>query len=214
VGDKPDLGARESETGNWILPTPDETDPGTGGNDGGNNGDRPTGSKQIIVDVVNQFYSKCQYELNCLGTISVGFSRIGNYFDMQQLVHPTELLIVEFSKDNSVWTQVGAQAKNGSTSWVTGKNIDLSDASAPWGPTIYIRFANKTNNNVNIKNLKITGTIYTLSRISELPENGKIISEKYYTINGLELKTQPKGLSIRKLVFENGNVSVLKIWRF
>lgn len=212
VGDKPDLGARESETGNWIFPTPDETDPGTG-DDGGNNGDRPTGTKQIIVDVVNQFAVNANTNSTVWGPFRLA-SAESAIFDMQAVGSSNGAVIVEFSKDNSVWTQVGAQAKNGSTSWVTGKNIDLSDASAPWGPTIYIRFANKTNNNVNVKNLKITGTIYDIqSSVTNPKEQSAIKSVRFYNIHGQEIFHSAKGFLIKQTVYENGKISTEKIFR-
>jgi hypothetical protein len=107
-------------------------------------------------------------------------------FDLQAVGSSSGACIIEFSKDNSTWEQVGAQAKNGSTSYVTGKLIDLSADTAPWGPTVYIRINNNSTKNVNIKNLVITGTIYTVSGVSDVSDNAKIISEKYYTINGQE----------------------------
>ena len=66
---------------------------------------------------------------------------------------------------------------------------------------------------VNIKNLIITGTIYTLSGINDPEINYQVISSKFYNINGLEVPETTEGLLIQKCVFENGKVIVQKIFR-
>ena len=126
-------------------------------------------------------------------------------FDFQAVGSSSGAAIIEFSKNNVTWEQVGTQAKNNSTSWVTGKMIDLSATTAPWGPTIYIRFNNNSTKDVNVKNLVITGIIYTTTVVTEINDaSGRIVSEKYYNLNGQNVPENSKGIIIKKTVFENG----------
>lgn len=211
-GAKPDLGAKELETGAWTFPTPDETQPvdttGTGGT-----GTRPTGTKQIIVNVASQFTVATGAKSTVWGPFCLA-SAESAVFDFQALGSSSGAAIIEFSSDNKTWTQVGAQAKNGSTSWVTGKLIDLSADTAPWGPTIYIRFNNNSTKDVNIKNLVITGTIYTPNDVNEINADfGKIVSERYFNLNGQEVSSLNNGLLIRKSIYENGKTKLQKIYR-
>jgi len=211
-GAKPDLGAKELETGTWTFPTPDETQPTDTTNTGGNTGNRPAGTKQVIVNVTSQFTVATGAKSTVWGPFCLS-SAESAVFDFQAVGSSSGAAIIEFSKDNTTWEQVGAQAKNGSTSWVTGKLIDLSADTAPWGPTIYIRFNNNSTKDVNIKNLIITGTIYTLSGINDPEINYQVISSKFYNINGQEVPETTEGLLIQKCVFENGKVIVQKIFR-
>ena len=209
-GAKPDLGAKEFESGNWTFPTPDETEPiDTTGN---NNGNRPSGVKQVIVNIASQFTINAGATSTVWGPFRLAFAESA-VFDFQAVGSSSGAAIIEFSKDNVSWEQVGAQAKNGSTSWVTGKLIDLSADTAPWGPTIYIRFNNNSTKNVNIKNLVITGTIYTLSGINEIENDSPLLFVKYYDISGQEVSEKTVGLLIQKSVYENGKVNIQKICR-
>ncbi len=207
---KPDLGARELETGTWTFPTPDETQPED--TTGTNPGIRPSGIKQIIVNIATQFTINAGAQSTVWGPFRLA-SAESAVFDFQAVGSSSGAAIIEFSKDNNNWEQVGAQAKNGSTSWVTGKLIDLSADTAPWGPTIYIRFNNNSTKNVNIKNLIITGTIYTLSGIEIIDNDSPLIYLRYFNINGQEVSENTEGLLIQKSVFENGKVNIQKICR-
>jgi len=210
-GSKPDLGAKEFDQGNWTFPTPDETEPiDTTSNDSTET--RPQGTKQIIVNVVNQFTIATGTKSTVWGPFCLA-SAESAVFDMQAVGSSNGAVIIEFSKDNSTWEQVGAQAKNGSTSWVTGKVIDLSAETAPWGPTIYIRFNNNSTRDVNIENLIITGTLYEINGIYDIENNSPVTSTKYYNINGQEVSKFSTGLLIEKNFHENGNVSVRKVFR-
>lgn len=212
-GTKPDLGAKEYDFGNWVYPKPDETDT-TKTDTTNTGGTRPVGTKTIIVDVANQFTVLANGGKSTVWGSFCLASAESAIFDMQSSGSSNGAVIVEFSKDNKTWTQVGAQAKNGSTSWVTGKLIDLSDTNAPWGPTIYIRFSNSTTRDVNIKNLKITGTLYSLNGINDIYQNeGKIISIRYFDISGKEIKDLKKGLYIKQTTFESGRKISEKIIR-
>ncbi len=207
-GIKPDLGAKEYDQGNWTFPTPDETQPEDSTVTPGN---RPTGTKQVIVNVPTQFTVSAGAKSTVWGPFCLA-SAESAVFDMQAVGSSSGAVIIEFSKDNTNWEQVGTQAKNGSTSWVTGKLIDLSADTAPWGPTIYIRFNNNSTKDVNIKNLVITGTIYTVNAIN-LPENvSPIISTNYFNLNGQEISRFNNGLIIEKNIHQNGEVSVRKIF--
>lgn len=209
-GTKPDLGAKELETGPWTYPTPDETQPvdttGTGGS-----GNRPTGTKQIIVNVASQFTVKTATTSTVWGPFCLA-SAESAIFDFQAVGSSSGASIIEFSKDNKTWEQVGVQAKNGSTSWVTGKLVDLSATTAPWGPTIYIRFNNNSTKDVNIKNLVITGTLYTVSVLTEIDDFSPIVSEKIYNFSGQEVNRDSKGLLIRKIIRQNGSTCVQKMY--
>ena len=210
-GTKPDLGAKEFDSGSWIYPTPDQKDTTT--TDTTHTGTRPTGTKQIIVNVATQFTVKTATTSTVWGPFCLA-SAESAVFDIQAVGSSSGAAIIEFSSDNKTWTQVGAQAKNGSTSWVTGKVIDLSATTAPWGPSIYIRFNNNSTKDVNIRNLLITGSIYTPTAVSELNENsGKIVSERYFNLNGQEVSAQNDGLLICKSIYENGKIRVQKIYR-
>ncbi len=207
-GVKPDLGAREYNQGNWIFPAPDEKQPEDTTVTPGN---RPTGTKQIIVNVATQFTVSAGTKSTVWGPFMLA-SAESAVFDMQAVGSSNGAVIIEFSKDNTNWEQVGAQAKNGSTSWVNGKVIDLTAETAPWGPTISIRFNNNSTRNVNIRNLKITGTIYTLSGIETTENNSPIITTKYFNLNGQEVTRFNDGLLIEKNIHQNGETSVRKIF--
>jgi hypothetical protein len=210
-GSKPDLGAKEFDAGTWTFPTPDEKDTTTTDTTH-TGGTRPTGIKQTIVNVATQFTVKTATTSTVWGPFCLA-SAESAVFDFQAVGSSSGAAIIEFSKDNKTWEQVGSQAKNGSTSWVTGKMIDLSAVTAPWGPTIYIRFNNNSTKDVNIKNLIITGTIYTPTAVNETNTDfGKIISEKFYTINGQEVTRYSEGFIIRKIVYENGKSLIQKVY--
>lgn len=210
-GSKPDLGAKEFDAGTWTFPTPDEKDT-TKTDTTHTGGTRPTGIKQTIVNVATQFTVKTATTSTVWGPFCLA-SAESAVFDFQAVGSSSGAAIIEFSKDNKTWEQVGSQAKNGSTSWVTGKMIDLSADTAPWGPAIYIRFNNNSTKDVNIKNLIITGTIYTPTSVSETNTDfGKIVSEKFYTINGKEVTRYSYGFIIRKIVYENGKSLIQKVY--
>jgi len=209
-GTKPDLGAKEFDAGGWTYPAPDQTD--TTAVDTTSPGTRPTGTKTVIVNVATQFTVKTATTSTVWGPFCLA-SAESAIFDFQAVGSSSGAAIVEFSKDNKTWEQVGTQAKNGSTSWVTGKIIDLSAETAPWGPTIYIRFNNNSSKDVNIKNLVITGTLYTLSAVNDVNSNSGIIaSEQFYNLNGQELHAFTEGLIIKRTVYESGVVCVSKLW--
>jgi len=208
-GIKPDLGAKEFDQGSWTYPTPDETQPEDSTS---TPGDRPTGLKQVIVNVANQFTVTSGSKSSVWGPFCLASAEKA-VFDMQAVGSSNAAVIMEFSKDNSGWEQVGAQAKNGSTSWVTAKLIDLSADTAPWGPTIYIRFNNNSTRDVNIKNLVITASIYTINSISETENDSPLLYEKFFNYCGQEITGNSEGLMIRKSVYKNGKVSIQKICR-
>ena len=213
-GAKPDLGGKEFDSGIWTYPTPDQKDTTTTDTTGtGGTGTRPTGVKQIIVNVATLFTVKTATTSSIWGPFCLA-SAESAVFDFQAVGSSSGAAITEFSTDNKIWTQVGTQAKNGSTSWVTGKVIDLSADTAPWGPTIYIRFNNNSTKDVNIKNLVITVTIYTLNAVNEINADfGKIVSERYFNLNGQEVSAFNEGIIIKKITYESGTRMVTKIWR-
>lgn len=209
-GGKPDLGAREFDQGSWVYPEPDEKEPDNGG---GNPGERPAGVKQMIVDVPTQFTVTSGGGTSAVWgpfTLSSAESAV---FDMQAVGSSIGAVVIQFSKDNSIWEQVGTQAKNGSTSWVNGKVIDISAATAPWGPAIYIRFLNNTSRSVNIRNLKITASIYELlSSLSHLQNDSEIVAMKYYNLQGQEIRTDFRGLVLRKKIHVDNSVKTDKVF--
>lgn len=208
-GAKPDLGAKEFVSGAWTYPTPDQKD--TTKTDTTTTGTRPVGTKTIIVNVASQFTVKTATTSTVWGPFCLA-SAESAIFDMQAVGSSSGAVTMEFSKDNKTWEQVGAQAKNGSTSWVTGKLIDLSATTAPWGPAIYIRFNNASTKDVNIKNLTITGTLYILSGMEQLRMNmGNVVSEKFYNFNGQELHHSPKGLVVKKTIYDSGSIITEKL---
>lgn len=209
----PDLGAREYVSGEWIYPDPDEEEPDDPDNPD-NPENRPQGTKTIIIDVASQFtVSKSNGTSAIWGPFSLASAEKA-VFDMQAVGSSNGAVVVEFSTDNSNWEQVGVQAKNGSTSLVTGKEIDLSDESAPWGKTIYIRFSNKTNNDVKISNLKVTGSLYNpdLTGLDNFTEEyGEIIKVRYFNINGQEIPHEIRGIYIKKTYYSNGKSKTEKV---
>lgn len=210
-GAKPDLGAKEFVSGAWTYPTPDQKDTTATDTTIITPGTRPTGTKTEIVNVATQFTVATGAKSTVWGPFHLA-SAESAVFDFQAVGSSSGAAIIEFSKDNITWEQVGAQAKNGSTSWVTGKLIDLSSTAAPWGPTIYIRFNNNSTKDVNIKNLVITGTLYTLSAVNQLNEDlGKIVSERFFDLNGQEIRTYHEGLLIKRTVYESGKYKIMKI---
>jgi hypothetical protein len=216
-GTAPDLGAREVVSGEWIFPEPDETDPGTGpGTDPGNPGDRPIGVQSIIVDRSNQFTVGAGGTSEVWGPFALA-SAESAVFDMQSVGASAGTIVVEFSRNGTDWVTVGGQAKNGNTSWANAKSISLNDESAPWGPTISIRMSNGSNRNVNIRNLKITGTLYDPNSQTGITnpeqENGKIIAVHYYNLQGIKVSPTTKGFLIKKTDYSNGKSKVIKNYK-
>jgi len=217
-GTKPDLGALEFDQGSWAFPEPDEKEPGTGtgsGDGGGNQGARPIGVNRVIVDV------SLQFTVNSLGGTSAIWgpftlaSATSAVFDMQAVGSSNGAVVMQFSRDNLLWEQVGAQAKNGSTSWVNGKIIDLSAQTAPWGPAIYIRFLNSTDRNVNIRNLKITASIYELSSsVNILRDDSEIVAVKYFNLQGQETDRNTSGIKLMKVYYSNGFKRITKLLNY
>jgi hypothetical protein len=207
-GSKPDLGAREFDQGSWTFPTPDETQPvDTSGTTP--SGNRPAGTKQTIVQVSSTFSIAAGAKSVVWGPFCLS-SAESAVFDFQPVGSSSGAAVVEFSKDNQTWTQVGAQVKNGSTSWATGKTVDLSAESTPWGPVVYIRFNNNSTKDVNIKNLVITATLYTSTAL-ELPSAKSIlVSDRYYNVHGQPALPTQKGLLLRRMVYSNGATVVQK----
>ncbi len=167
----------------------------------------------MIVDVPTQFTVTSGGGTSAVWgpfTLSSAESAV---FDMQAVGSSIGAVVIQFSKDNSIWEQVGTQAKNGSTSWVNGKVIDLSAVTAPWGPAIYIRFLNNTSRSVNIRNLKITASIYELlSSISNLQYDSEIVAVKYYNLQGQEIRTDFRGLVLRKKIHVDNSVKTDKVF--
>lgn len=207
-GSKPDLGAKEFDQGHWFFPTPDETQPvDTTGNTP--SGTRPPGIRQTLVQVNSQFSIASGAKSVAWGPFSLS-SAESAVFDFQPVGSSSGAVIIEFSKDNINWVQVGAQVKNGSTSWATGKVVDLSSDSAPWGPILYIRFHNNSAKDVNIKNLVIVGTLYSTSSLAPSHLGDVLISDTYYTLNGQRASATQKEFLLRKSVYSNGRVVVEK----
>jgi hypothetical protein len=210
-GTAPDLGAREFVSGEWIYPEPDETDPGT--NPGNNPGDRPTGDQTVIVDRSNQFTVNAGGISEIWGPFALA-SAESAIFDMQSPGSSNGTIVIEFSRNGTVWEQVGGQAKNGNTNWANSKSILLNDEAAPWGPTISIRMSNSSNRNVNIRNLKITGTLYDpddYTKIEEIKQkDGEITGIQYYDLNGIKVSPATKGFLIKKVLYSNGKQEINK----
>ena len=203
-GVKPDLGAKEFDSGSWTYPTPDQKDTTNTEPTGNESGTRPSGTRTVIVNASTQFTVAAGTKTPGWGPFQLVSAETA-VFDFQAVGSSSGAAIIEFSKNNVTWEQVGTQAKNNSTSWVTGKMIDLSATTAPWGPTIYIRFNNNSTKDVNVKNLVITGIIYTTTVVTEINDaSGRIVSEKYYNLNGQNVPENSKGIIIKKTVFENG----------
>jgi hypothetical protein len=164
------------------------------------------------VDVASQFTVNSGGGTSAVwGPFSLATS-LSAVFDMQAVGSSNGAVIMQYSKDNkATWEQVGAQAKNGSTSYVTGKLIDLSAETVPWGPAIYIRFLNSTSNNVNIKNLKITASVYTINGIDSLPDESQILKREYYNLKGQQVTTDFKGIVIEKIFSSDNRLYLRKI---
>lgn len=214
-GVAPDLGAREFDQGSWVFPNPDERAPEPGGdNNTVSPGDRPTGVQQVIVNVPTQFTVTSGGGTSAVWGPFRLASAQGANFDMQAVGSSNGAVVMQFSRDNSAWEQVGAQAKNGSTSWVNNKVIDLSADTAPWGPTIFIRFLNNTDRNVNIRNLRITASIYELTSSihNNFEDASEVLSVRYFNLQSQEIRNGIEGLVIRKTVFSNNKVITEKIY--
>lgn len=211
-GLKPDLGAIEFDQGSWVFPEPDEKEP-EGGDGDENTGTRPVGVKQIIVDVPAQFTVNSGGGISAVwGPFSIA-SAESAVFDMQAVGSSNGTVVMQFSKDNVNWEQVGAQAKNGSTSWVNGKIIDLSSSTAPWGPSVYIRFRNNTDRNVNIRNLKITASIYELvNNVGLVVDDAEVVCVNYYNMHGQMQSKEARGLLIRRIVLADKRVISQKVY--
>ncbi len=207
-GSKPDLGGKEFDAGNWTFPLPDETQPiDTSGTVGG--GTRPSGIQQLVVDAATQFTVNSGGGVSSIwGPFSLA-SSLSAVFDMQAVGSSSGAVILQYSKDMVVWEQVGAQAKNGSTSWVTNKAIDLSAETVPWGPAVYIRFINNSTNNVNLKNLKISATVYTAVSVQN-PKMEEVLSTQYYNLQGQKVDMNHRGFLIRKVLYGNRSTQLFK----
>lgn len=214
AGVKPDLGAKEYDSGNWTFPTPDQKDTTVTDTTQTNPGTRPTGTKSAIITQAAQFTVKTATTSSVWGPFCLA-SAESAVFDMQAVGSSSGAVTMEFSKDNKTWQQVGTQAKNGSTSWVTGKLIDLSADTAPWGATIYIRFNNASTKDVNIKNLIVTGTLYTPTALDKVfTEDSPIIRTQYFNSNGLEVSEFYPGFKIVKKTHADGTIENKKVYTF
>jgi hypothetical protein len=213
-GTAPDLGAREYVSGEWVFPDPDETDPGTDpGTDPENPGDRPTGVKTIIVDVSSQFTVSAGATSQVWGSFPLA-SAESAVFDMQSVGASAGTIVVEFSRNGNEWITVGGQAKNENTSWNNAKSLNLSDESAPWGPAISIRLNNTSTRNVNVRNLKITGTLYDPDAQTKIEDlNREIIDIQYYNLNGIKVTPETKGFRIKKIRYSDGKRQIIKNYK-
>lgn len=210
-GNKPDLGAREADTGVWTFPAPDQTKPEDQNEN--NTGDRPAGVKQIIVNITTQFTVNANSAGPVWGPFSISAAESA-IFDMQAVGSSNAALVVEFSNNNSTWQQVGVQAKNGSTSWVNAKYVDLSDVAAPWGSNIYIRLNNKTNNNANVRNLTIRADVYNPStNVLHLFDTQDVVRIEYYCYKGQRKSALSKGLNLVRYYLSDGSIYTKKIYQ-
>lgn len=208
-GEAPDLGAKEFESGEWVYPEPKDPDDGGGGDDGGkpDDGDVEVSvlvSQAPVFTVIKKTVSQVWGPFNITSAEKA-------QFDMQAVGSSNGALIMEYSingADN--WTQVGSQAKNGSTSLAKDKMIDLS--TTPSGATICFRFSNTTNNDVKVTNLVITGKLAVVTSLDPVQNSkGQIISETFYTISGMKVNSADKGVFIKKTLYEDGSLMTEKI---
>ncbi|MDR0412281.1 MAG: right-handed parallel beta-helix repeat-containing protein [Dysgonamonadaceae bacterium] len=207
-GSAPDLGARESVAGEWVFPDPDETDPGSGpGTDPEEPGDRPAGVRTVIVEATSSFTVNAGGSSQVWGPFALA-SAESAVFDMQSTGSSNGTIVVEFSRNGTDWVGVGGQAKNGNTSWGNGKVIDLDEDSAPWGPEIRIRLNNTSNRNVNVRNLKITGSLYDPGKptrvVFPVGENTKVTGIRYYNLNGAVVPPDTRGVLIKRTAYADG----------
>lgn len=211
----PDLGARELVQGDWIFPEPDDKDTTQSG---GNQeptlpGERPVGVQQVIVNVTAQFTVNSGGGSSTVwGPFSLA-SALSARFDMQAVGSSNGAVVVQFSMDNVNWVQVGSQVQNGSTSWVNGREVDLSSTTAPWGPTVFIRLHNSTNRNVNVRNVTITASLYqVVSGIDALQVTPDTQKVNYYNLHGQQVSPCTKGFLIQKTQMKHKPNIVRKIF--
>lgn len=209
-GELPDLGAREFVSGEWFFPEPAEQKPEEEENQPGA-GDRPQGELNTVITQATQFVVNSETTSQVWGPFAVAIGKEAK-FDMQSTGNSNGTIAVEFSKDGVSWNQVGSAAKNGSTSMVNNKLIDLTDDKAPWGDEVWVRLKNGSNRNVTVRNLSIA--LFTYDPLTtSTPEvtTGAVVRTDYFTLSGLQLSQPQPGILIRRRWFESGDCKVDKV---
>jgi hypothetical protein len=64
---------------------------------------------------------------------------------------------------------------------------------------------------VNIKNLKITASVYTINGIDSLPDESQILKREYYNLQGQQVTTDFKGIVIEKIFSSDNRLYLRKI---
>ena len=81
----------------------------------------------------------------------------------------------------------------------------------PWGPSIYVRLNNKTNNDAYVKNLLISAQLYNPSQTSVESTEDELLRVNYYDLFGRLLSTPRFGLLLKQSIYRSGKTTIEKV---
>jgi hypothetical protein len=154
-----------------------------------------------------------------LSVAAKGTSKIWGYFNiktisqaaltMQASGSSNNPIVLEYSPDNTNWTQVGEPVRNSSTNKQESRTIDAS--ATPKNMNLYFRLRSTGNYAAAISNFIIYGEVNNLSTLLDPVQTGRIVSETYYTLPGTKVRALvPNTIYIKKIVYENGKTETQK----
>jgi hypothetical protein len=204
---KPDLGYMEYSSGQVVNPGDPAvpTDP--------ENPQPPAGDGKIVNET-------------SLSVASKGTSKVWGYFNIKTITNATLIMqasgssnnpiVLEYSPDNTNWTQIGEPVRNSSTNKQESRTIDAS--ATPKNVNLYFRLRSTGNYAATISSFIIYGEVNNPSTtLLTSVQTGRIVSETYYTVSGVKVVENaasnpdfPQGIYIKKTVYENGKTETQK----
>ena len=89
--------------------------------------------------------------------------------------------------------------------------VNLNSDTAPWGPSIYVRLNNKTNNDAYVKNLLISAQLYNPSQTSVESTEDELLRVNYYDLFGRLLSSPRFGLLLKQSIYRSGKTTIEKV---
>lgn len=205
-GAAPDLGAKEYVEGLLIQPEPEEGTPDFPGS----GEERPDGDCTDIITHTEELSIKKKTSTLMWGPFSLAKGCTAS-MEMKAVGSSSAAVVIEFSADGNTWTQVGTQVKNGSSGSYKSHVVNLNSDTAPWGPSIYVRLNNKTNNDAYVKNLLISAQLYNPSQTSVESTEDELLRVNYYDLFGRLLSSPRFGLLLKQSIYRSGKTTIEKV---
>ena len=205
-GAAPDLGAKEYVEGLLIQPEPEEGTPDFPGS----GEERPDGDCTDIITHTEELSIKKKTSTLMWGPFSLAKGCTAS-MEMKAVGSSSAAVVIEFSADGITWTQVGTQIKNGSSGSYKSHVVNLNSDTAPWGPSIYVRLNNKTNNDAYVKNLLISAQLYNPSQTSVESTEDELLRVNYYDLFGRLLSSPRFGLLLKQSIYRSGKTTIEKV---